>query len=72
MTDQLQHQPDQNQNQSFTDKHRVAARHYYVKTHAPAIFVALLAGYGVGDDAAKLRAQAIEQAGLLFDELEPK
>lgn len=59
--------------QTFEDKCRVAARHYYVKTHAPGIFVALIEEkWHTRDEFSVLRAQAIEQAGLLFDELEPK
>lgn len=56
---------------TFEDKCRVAARHYYVKTHAPGILAALIGGPGPRD-LTQLRAAAIEQAGLLFDELEPK
>lgn len=58
--------------QTFEDKCRVAARHYYVKTHAPTILAALIGGPGYATEFEKLRFRAIEQAGLLFDELEPK
>lgn len=57
---------------AFEDKCRVAARHYYVKTHAPTLFAGMLSNSAETGGIDALRAQAIEQAGLLFDELEPK
>lgn len=71
--------------ESVADKYRAASRLYYVKTHAPGILAALICQPLVVSEQmrqlgmmpaqhslAQLRAQAIEQAGLLFDELEPK
>jgi hypothetical protein len=59
--------------QTFEDKCRYAARHLYVKMHAPGILAALMNSSEYSSSTlVELRMTAIEQAGLLFDELEPK
>ncbi len=78
--DMAQIQADSVRSLKATDEERRAVeRAYYIRQHAPTILAALVSGpasykrnglplTGLQD----MRAEAIEQAGLLFDETEAK
>jgi hypothetical protein len=51
---------------------RARVRATYIRQHAPTILAGLIGGPGYATELAKLRARAITEAGLLFDETEPK